>query len=418
MFFNFYLNAMTADSPEGQNWLKKDMSTKLQQHYDWSSIDASKHGAIINTYRGEEMVIDLSEVFKSLKISGALPPKGGKFPLPLSVAGDAILSECFPGKNHQALRGLFVLIEMQFGGKEVQKGTSQYNFMLDDAAIAAIKSFHKTGAKIVADIGCGDGIMSLLYLIAGAKEVHAFDFFSDGSSFDCLLHYLTGFGLLPCIQLIRNGQRSVFGKGEMDKAPKLFFTQADITKPDFSLGKANNYFDQIWAGRFLHAITPDQFQGLKSKILPVLKPSGLLHSVVNAMQFLWTSARTHSAMRFGVEPLMPALDDGARDFPLVIQADMRSMTESKNKFITFSNINLGEGYDYTRANITVFTPRTFMNTVSALGLLPIGDVRALDAIRYAWTTNPEEYFHLYSVARKASVIESILANEALKIPLD
>lgn len=135
MFFNFYLNSITADSPEGREWVRQHMAAKgPNASYDWNKINALPHGATLETHRGQETLI---------------PIDGKNKPMPVAFINENVLNACFPGKDHDKLRLFLTMLRWGLGDTPVVEGVSSYNFMFDEASIAAITDFHETRSKRV-----------------------------------------------------------------------------------------------------------------------------------------------------------------------------------------------------------------------------------------------------------------------------
>ena len=138
---------------------------------------------------------------------------------------------------------------------------------------------------------------------------------------------------------------------------------------------------------------------------------------------LWTAAIMHSANRFVVEPLIQEMDQTSCDFVPAVESEFKNVVVDQRPYSMFFNAKLlGQSCDKITGTVPksyalVFTPYTLLKVLKEIGLFPAQDVRVLD-VRQTWATTPDKSFHLYGVARKASVHESILANQALSIPLD
>jgi len=378
MFYNLYLHSITTTSEERQQWVMSHMQVKSQQQYDWKMIQASKEGEMIHTYRGDEMIIKIDDKM---------------FPMPIVFIEDRILSACFPNKDHNALRQFLTQLRWGFNTQ-----TSGWDFMFDDAAIQTLYDFHATGSQYVADLGCGAGEMSIIYLIAGAKEVYAFDRIQDMKLHEYLKAAIK-YQLISAVEYSDNGNKPcLYGQGA-DHIQRLFFIKDDITRPGFSLGP-NQVFDQIWARRFIHMLDLTAFQNLKTQVLRTLKPNGAFYVIVNAIQGLWTAGAMHSSNRFIVEPLIDRMEAIKDEFIPAINLSLKQHRSAEgNLYSVIQDAKLLPPIkSICSPQIYAFTPISVLRILAEMFLLS-DQVRTLTTLQQ-WTDDPKESFNLYAIGKK------------------
>lgn len=399
--------AATAQSAQTfEQWAEEKIKTRkrlLENCISQKTLDSLPDETVLTNGRFSERVIVL--------------PGGNRATLPVAQCQDDVLEPCFPGKNKQILRDFLACIRT-YDGTDVIKGYPYMNnYAFDDAAIEALKNFHQTGSKRVIDLGCGDGLMSLIYLVAGATEIHAFDLWATGEKFLSLLK-----SILTSKELLKGSVRVItkmdsITKDEIYKARYFpndicatvyLNLKTDVTQSACTFPKN---VDQIWSGRFFHILTSRELENLKSKLYNSLKPEGWIHSVVNGEHCLCLGLGWSPFNKRIFAPHIKELNECIDP----IFYGRFHITKVIDEHGDFYIVKISPVTNKNEKDWSLFTQKRLDGLHRYFGFIP-----RVSMMLDSTTTRTEDYeecFHRYACAQKPTSRMIAYAAEALHIPL-